>query len=98
MDLQALLILAGRLGGTVTIDIVGHTDSTGIEATNLPLSKQRADQIFSTLRRAGVNPANLRSRGVATSEPLRAENTEEGRRYNRSVTFKVAFSPAPPVH
>jgi outer membrane protein OmpA-like peptidoglycan-associated protein len=98
MDLQALLILAGRLGGRVTIDIVGHTDSTGIEATNLPLSKQRADQIFSTLRRAGVNPANLRSRGVATSEPLRAENTEEGRRYNRSVTFKVAFSPAPPVH
>jgi len=98
MDLQTLLLLAGRLGGTVTIDIVGHTDSTGIEATNLPLSKQRADQIFGTLRRAGVNPANLRPRGVATSEPLRAENTEEGRRYNRSVTFKVAFSPAPPVH
>jgi len=45
-----------------------------------------------------VNPANLRPRGVATSEPLRPENTEAGRRYNRSVTFKVAFSPAPPVH
>jgi outer membrane protein OmpA-like peptidoglycan-associated protein len=97
-DLQALIIQAERLGGVVTVDIVGHTDNTGVEAANLPLSKQRADKIFSTLRRAGVKSENLRPRGVATSEPLRTEDTEEGRRYNRSVTFKVAFPPAPPVH
>ena len=97
-DLQALIIQAERLGGAVTVDIVGHTDSTGVEAANLPLSRQRADQIFNVLRRSGVQAANLRPRGVATSEPLRTEVTEEGRRYNRSVTFKVAFSPAPPVH
>jgi outer membrane protein OmpA-like peptidoglycan-associated protein len=97
-DIQGLLTQAGNLGGTATIEIVGHTDSTGVEAANLPLSRQRADQIFSTLRRAGVKPADLRPRGVATAEPLRSEDTEEGRRHNRSVTFKVAFSPAPPVH
>jgi outer membrane protein OmpA-like peptidoglycan-associated protein len=97
-DIQGLLTQAGNLGGTATIEIVGHTDSTGVEAANIPLSRQRADQIFSTLRRAGVKPADLRPRGVATAEPLRSEDTEEGRRHNRSVTFKVAFSPAPPVH
>ncbi|HYL68966.1 MAG TPA: OmpA family protein [Candidatus Limnocylindria bacterium] len=97
-DLQGLLAAAQQLGGAITIEIIGHTDSTGIEAANLPLSRQRADQIFSVLRRAGVKPAYLRPRGVATSEPLRSEDTEEGRRYNRSVSFKVAFSPAPPVH
>ena len=97
-DIQGLLIQAEQLGGTVTVEIVGHTDSTGVEAANLPLSRQRADHIFDVLRRAGVKPANMRPRGVATSEPLRTEDTEEGRRYNRSVTFKVAFSPAPPVH
>lgn len=97
-DVHELVIAAQQLGGTATIEIVGHTDSTGIEAANVPLSTQRADRIFSTLRRSGVKPANLRPRGVATSEPLRSEDTEEGRRHNRSVTFKVAFSPAPPVH
>jgi OOP family OmpA-OmpF porin len=97
-DLRGLLLAAEHLGGTVTIEIVGHTDSTGVEAANLPLSRQRADRVFNMLRGAGVKAENLRPRGVATSEPLRTEDTEVGRRYNRSVTFKVAFSPAPPVH
>ena len=97
-DFQGLLVQAGHLGGTITVEIIGHTDSTGVEAANLPLSRQRADQIFKVLRRAGVKPTNLRPRGVAASEPLRTEDTEAGCRYNRSVTFKVAFSPAPPVH
>jgi OOP family OmpA-OmpF porin len=97
-NIQSLFIEAEHLGGAVTIEVVGHTDTTGVEAANLPLSRQRADQIFGMLRRAGVKPTNMQPRGVATSEPLRTEDTEEGRRYNRSVTFKVAFSPAPPVH
>jgi flagellar motor protein MotB len=97
-DVQGLLIEADHLGGTVTIEIIGHTDSTGVEAANIPLSRQRADQILGTLRRAGVKSASLRPRGVATSEPVRTEDTEDGRRVNRSVTFKVAFSPATPVN
>jgi OOP family OmpA-OmpF porin len=97
-NVQSLLIRAGVLGGTASIEIVGHTDTTGIEAANGPLSRQRADKIIGMFRRAGVKQANLRPRGVATSEPVRKEDTEEGRRYNRSVTFKVAFSPAPPVN
>jgi flagellar motor protein MotB len=97
-DAKGLLLKAGPLGGTVKIEIVGHTDSSGVESANLPLSRQRAEQILSVFRRAGVQPTNLHARGVATSEPLRSEATEEGRRYNRSVTFKVAFSPASPVN
>jgi outer membrane protein OmpA-like peptidoglycan-associated protein len=97
-DVQNLLTEADHLSEAVTIEIVGHTDSSGVEATNLPLSKQRADQIFSVLRHAGVKAAMMQPHGVATSEPLRTEDTEDGRRYNRSVTFKVAFSPVTPVH
>jgi len=97
-DAKGLLTQAGTLGGTVAIEVIGHTDSSGIESANIPLSKQRADQILIELRRAGVQPKSLRARGVATSEPLRKEDTEEGRRFNRSVTFKVAFSPSSPVN
>jgi outer membrane protein OmpA-like peptidoglycan-associated protein len=97
-DVKGMLNQAESLGGTVAIEIVGHTDSSGVESANLPLSRQRADQILGKLRHAGVPPTNLHPRGVATSEPLRSEDSGEGRRYNRSVTFKVAFSPASPVN
>ena len=95
-NLADLLALSQRMGGNTTVDVVGHTDVTGGEAANLSLSRQRADNVFISLRRAGLPPANLHPRGVATSEPLRSEDTEEGRRFNRSVTFKIAYSPAPP--
>jgi len=97
-NIRALLTEAERLNGKLTVDIVGHTDITGIEGTNLVLSKQRADVIFGLLTRSGIKPATLHPRGVGTSEPLRDESTDEGRRFNRSATFKVAFSPAPPVN
>jgi OOP family OmpA-OmpF porin len=97
-NIRALLVEAGRLNGKLAIDVIGHTDITGVEGTNLVLSKQRADVIINLLARSGIKPANLHPRGVGTSEPLHDESTEEGRRFNRSVTFKVAFSPAPPVN
>jgi outer membrane protein OmpA-like peptidoglycan-associated protein len=97
-DVRTLASEASRANGRLMIDIIGHTDVTGVEGTNLVLSKQRADVIFASLVRTGVKPENLQTRGVGTSEPLRNEDTDEGRRLNRSVTFKVAFSPAPPVN
>lgn len=97
-NVQTLLTEAGRLGWTATISVVGHTDTTGIEAANGPLSRQRADQVIRAFVHAGVKSASIQPRGVSTSEPVRSEDTEEGRRYNRSVTFKVAFTPAPPVN
>lgn len=97
-DVRTLTSEASRANGKLTIEIIGHTDVTGVEGTNLVLSKQRADVIFASLVRGGVKAENLHPRGVGTSEPLRNEDTDEGRRLNRSVTFKVAFSPAPPVN
>jgi outer membrane protein OmpA-like peptidoglycan-associated protein len=75
--------------------LVGHTDITGVEAANLPLSRERADQIRAALLRNGVKSASVLPRGVGTSQPLRDESTEEGRRLNRSVTFKITLSPVP---
>jgi outer membrane protein OmpA-like peptidoglycan-associated protein len=94
-EIRNLVIQAARLGEAVTVDLIGHTDTTGVEATNLPLSQQRADQIRSNLLRNGVKEVNLRPRGVGTTQPLRSEETEDGRRLNRSVTFKIYFSAAP---
>ncbi|MGA7222307.1 MAG: OmpA family protein [Candidatus Acidiferrales bacterium] len=94
-EIRSLVTQAARLGEAVSVDLIGHTDSTGVEAANLPLSQQRADQIRSSLLRNGVKEVNLRPRGVGTTQPLRSEETEDGRRLNRSVTFKIYFSAAP---
>ncbi|MFY9803216.1 MAG: OmpA family protein [Candidatus Acidiferrales bacterium] len=93
-EIRDLVAQAARLGEAVSVDLIGHTDTTGVEATNLPLSQQRADQIRSSLLRNGVKEVNLRPRGVGTTQPLRSEETEDGRRLNRSVTFKIYFSAA----
>jgi OOP family OmpA-OmpF porin len=87
---------AGRLGERTTIELTGHSDSTGIEGTNLLLSQERADNIRGALIHSGVPAADLRTRGAGTTQPLRSEDTEENRRMNRSVTFKITFAPAPP--
>lgn len=94
---REILDRARSSGRRASIELIGHTDSTGVEGTNLPLSQQRADRILQFLARAGIPSDSLISRGVGVSQPLRQEDSEEGRRLNRSVTFHVAFSPAAPA-
>jgi outer membrane protein OmpA-like peptidoglycan-associated protein len=94
-NIRDLVTQAAPLHQIVTVELVGHTDITGVEAANLPLSRERADQIRAALLRNGVNSASVLPHGVGTSQPLRDESTEEGRRLNRSVTFKITLSPLP---
>ena len=94
-NIRDLVAQAAPLHQAVLIELVGHTDITGVEAANLPLSRERADQIRTALLRHGVKSASLEPRGVGTSQPLQNEDTEEGRRLNRSVTFKITLSPIP---
>jgi OOP family OmpA-OmpF porin len=94
-QIRALLDKSQLLHSSVIIDIVGHSDSTGAEATNLPLSASRAERVVAQLTRYGIPHSVFRSRGVAASQPLRTEANEEARQYNRSVTFRVTeVSPA----
>jgi len=80
---------------SLKIEILGHSDSTGAEGTNQNLSQKRADRIASELVRLGIPRATLHARGVATADPVRPENSEENRQFNRSTTFRVLV--APPV-
>src|SRR3984957_13427454 len=92
--LRELQSQADTFHQSVNVALVGHSDSTGIEGTNLVLSQQRAEQIRRLLLRNGIRRETLRPTGVGTTQPLRSEDSEEGRQLNRSVTFKVSFTPA----
>ncbi len=80
--------------GTVKIEVVGHSDSTGAESANQNLSQRRAERIVAQLIQLGIPTASLQAKGVATAEPVRPEDSEENRQFNRSVTFRMLTSAA----
>lgn len=90
--ISSLVADAERSHTAVAIEIMGHTDSTGTEAKNSQLSKQRADNIMRLLGQAHISPDLLRVKAAAATEPVRQEDTEDNRQYNRSVTFRVVTS------
>ncbi len=71
------------------IDVYGHTDSTGNDAINNPLSENRAQAVSSYLARQGVNPARVASRGFGSTRPVADNDTENGRQANRRVEIKL---------
>jgi outer membrane protein OmpA-like peptidoglycan-associated protein len=87
--IQSLLQAADSLHQSATLEVLGHTDSTGAEALNLNLSQRRADRASWELGQLGVSERVLHARGVGTTNPVRAEDNEENRQFNRSATFRV---------
>jgi outer membrane protein OmpA-like peptidoglycan-associated protein len=88
-DTKALLKAADGLHENVAFAVLGHTDSTGAEASNQNLSRRRADRVVQELAQLGVPERVLSPRGVGTTEPLRKEDSEANRQYNRSVNVRV---------
>ena len=93
-NIQSLLQAADSFHQSATLEVLGHTDSTGAEAVNLNLSQRRADRVAWELGQLGVPERVLRARGVGTTNPLRTEDNEENRQFNRSATFRVS-APVP---
>jgi outer membrane protein OmpA-like peptidoglycan-associated protein len=92
-NFRELMAQAGHMREIVNVSVTGHTDSTGVEQANLMLSQQRADTIREMLAHKGIHPASVRAVGAGISQPLRSEATDEDRHFNRSVTFKLNFTP-----
>jgi outer membrane protein OmpA-like peptidoglycan-associated protein len=65
--------------------LIGHTDSTGSAATNLPLSQRRAESVRQWLVASGVSPDRLAAEGRGPNEPIADNGSESGRALNRRV-------------
>ena len=73
-----------------TVRIVGHTDSTGSDAVNEPLSVNRAANTRQYLAARGVDPARISIDGRGSREPIADNSTAAGRAKNRRVEIYVA--------
>ena len=71
------------------VRIIGHTDSTGSDAINNPLSLQRAESTRNYLTSRGVNGARIQVQGMGSRQPIASNNTAEGRAKNRRVEIYV---------
>lgn len=67
------------------LTIVGHTDSTGSDAVNNPLSIERAQSVRDYLAARGVSPARVEVAGRGEREPVADNNSDAGRAKNRRV-------------
>ncbi len=85
---------AHGLDPTMRVRIVGHTDSTGSEAFNNPLSVDRAQSVRDYLAARGVSPSRIETTGHGEREPVADNNTEAGRAQNRRVEIFLR-EPAP---
>ena len=65
--------------------IIGHTDSTGSDAINDPLSLDRATSTRNYLTARGVSGARIHVDGRGSREPIASNDTAEGRARNRRV-------------
>jgi len=71
------------------ISISGHTDSTGNDKINIPLSEQRAGSVMNYLMSQGVNSARMVSEGFGSSQPIADNTTTAGRAQNRRVEIYI---------
>ena len=75
------------------VQIVGHTDSTGSDAINNPLSVDRATSTRNYLTARGVSGSRIDTEGRGSYQPIASNNTEDGRARNRRVEIFVGERP-----
>lgn len=68
------------------VDVYGHTDSTGNDGINIPLSYKRAQSVQTYLLSSGVPASQFQKvEGKGSSAPVADNATADGRKLNRRV-------------
>lgn len=74
------------------IQILGFTDSTGSEAFNDQLSKNRAEAVRKVLISRGLGEQQAVAIGMGEQSPVAPNDTAEGRSKNRRVELHIAVA------
>jgi OOP family OmpA-OmpF porin len=74
---------------TAEIEVAGHTDANGDDASNQALSEKRAQAVVDYLVKAGLPPARFTAVGYGSTQPVASNDTEDGKAQNRRIEFVV---------
>jgi outer membrane protein OmpA-like peptidoglycan-associated protein len=84
------IIRAIKLFPDASIEISGHTDSTGSDNINKSISQARAEKVGKFLTDVGeIGSQRITAIGYGESRPLATNKTAEGRAENRRVEIKI---------
>ena len=86
--LDNLFDIVSRCPGMV-LEVGGHTDSDGTDATNLDLSERRAASVIDYLTAKGIGPERLVAHGYGEAQPLLPNDSADNMRRNRRIQFTV---------
>lgn len=85
---------ARGLDPAMVVRVVGHTDSTGSDAINYPLSVSRAESVRHYITAKGVSPLRVVTEGRGAREPVASNESAAGRAQNRRVEIFLRESAA----
>lgn len=90
-EMRPVLDELGRnLDPKVRMTVVGHTDSSGNDAINDPLSAERARAVQRYLGQRGVDMQRIDVQGRGSHEPVASNGSDAGRAQNRRVEIFLA--------
>ncbi|OTG81096.1 OmpA family protein [Acinetobacter sp. ANC 4648] len=85
----ARVLAEGGTASKLALVIHGHTDNTGSDAINNPLSQNRAQSVLNYLSSQGIAANRMTARGYGSSSPIADNSTPAGREQNRRVEITV---------
>ncbi len=72
------------------VEVIGHTDNTGLRQSNVALSLARAEAVRTYLAGKAVDAAMINVSGQGPDRPVADNATADGRARNRRIEFRVA--------
>jgi len=73
---------------SVSVKIIGHTDSDGNDADNMTLSKRRATAVKNALAEEfKIDASRMETDGKGETQPVDKNDTPQGKANNRRVEF-----------
>ena len=69
--------------------VEGHTDNSGTDAINQPLSERRAQAVATSTIGKGVSSSRVTTQGYGSTQPVGDNTTPEGKQANRRVEIAI---------
>ena len=73
----------------VSVEVVGHADQRGDDATNLVLGQRRADAVVAYLTSLGIDVSRLSARSVGEADLITVDDDEASLALNRRTEFII---------
>lgn len=73
----------------IRVEVSGHTDNSGQPDYNKQLSQKRALAVINYLTEFGIDKNRLVPVGYGPDKPMAANDSEEGRKQNRRIEFRI---------